>query len=259
MTARDVLLFALACVPAAIGLILIGAYCHDVIGDILSRLRSLPFLLPAFRPHAGHHVHGSSLARDYPYLPVPAAQASVSLAGYLCCVHCADGSPCEPRHSHPEPCFDCPVPYVPADVQVQAHADVMHELSVPYLPQLQHGDNPYPPYVIPWEPATRPDVAFPSMLPSRGLTGPMPALTDAQIAIEAAQEKRAQLTLSLFRAAAEQHGEVTPDDMQAALTALRAVPVPDPYEAPAASAPGYGQVPVAEVLESERLADVMQQ
>jgi hypothetical protein len=160
-----------------------------------------------------------------------------------CCVHCQDGSPCEPRDSHQEPCFDCPVPYVPADA--------MHELAKPFLPPSPQGENPYPPYAGPWGAAERPAVIVQSMLPARDLTGPMAALTDAQLAVEAVQKKRAQLAGFMLRDLGRQHddGQPTREDMEYALNALRAVPVPDPYaDAPDAITPVYGQVPVAEVL-----------
>jgi hypothetical protein len=194
----------------------------------------------------GHHV----LPRPE-YEPGPLAlffrrlrwqrKPAVPVALHPCCEHCEDGSLCEPRDSHREPCFDCPVPYVPADAQVQAPADAMHAQYAAWVygvkPVRSEGPQPW-------------------------ATGAQDALTDeVEAAIEAAQEKRAQLASSVLRQLAAAHDDQQPtgDDMLAALVALRAVPVPDPYEAPAASAPAYGQVPVAEVLESERLADVMQQ
>jgi hypothetical protein len=216
------IVFTAACMIIAAVLLLVGAYCHQGIEAAVSWLRKVP----AFRSHEGHHVAGAVLAAGV----------------HPCCEHCEDGSPCEPRDSHREQCFDCPVPYVPADVQVQARADLNAQYAA-------------------WVYGVKP---VRSEGPQPWATGAQDALTDeVEAAIEAAQEKRAQLASSVLRQLAASHDDRQPtgEDMQATLVALRAVPVPGPYEAPAACAPelAHGQVPVAEVLESERLAEVMQQ
>jgi hypothetical protein len=185
------ILFTAGCMLVATGLLLTGAYCHQGIEGIMSRL-------PVFQRHPGHHQASpaASPAGEHPYPALPAAQDQAN-----------------------------------ADPGVQ-YAAWVHGVK----PVRSEGPQPW-------------------------ATGGLPVLTDeVEAAIEAAQEKRAQLASSVLRQLAAAHDDQQPtgDDMQAALVALRAVPVPDPYEAPAVCAPAYGQVPVAEVLESERLAEAMQ-
>jgi hypothetical protein len=117
------------------------------------------------------------------------------------------------------------VPYVPADAQVRAHADAMHELSVPFLPPSPEGENPYPPYVPASQPVQR--------VHAEGdpFTGEMPILTEAAILAWKAEQDRKRY-------------------VRAHEDAVRAVV--------------YGEKPVlavdeAQQLAAERLAGVMQQ
>ena len=89
---------------------------------------------------------------------------------YACCVHCQDGSPCEPRDSHKEPCWDCDGDAVPAaQIEAQEHADAMHELAGPPSPE---GEHPYPPHVPAWQPVEREHAE------GDPFTGSQPILTD---------------------------------------------------------------------------------
>jgi hypothetical protein len=210
------ILFTAACMIIATGLLLIGAHCHEAIRAAVSWPRALP-----------RRVH-ARLVPDY-----GRHSGAVMAAGlHPCCVHCQDGSPCEPRDSHHEPCFDCPVPYVPADAQVRAHADAMHELAKPFLPPSPQGENPYP-SPQEWQSYVN---AGRAVEPAKAdghapWTGEMAVLTpEAEAELDRQRYIRAQLE--------ECRDNATREDVQAVLDSLRQ--------------PVYGQVPVAEVLESER-------
>jgi hypothetical protein len=203
-------------------------------------------MIPLLMPHQGRHRReyepgplalffrrAIAAVRRKPAVPAVAAAgaATVALAGYLCCVHCLDGSPCEPRHGHREPCYDCDGALAPgaaasvllANRNAEAlgfgmrigltpaeHADAMRELAEPYLPA---GEHPYP-----WPPVPRP--GFPA--PAEGWR---------------ADDTRYDLPV------ARPYAPLNGNDQTREL-----------YFAPV-----FGQVPVAEVLESERLAGVTQQ
>jgi hypothetical protein len=132
--------------------------------------------------------------------------------------------------------------------EVTGHADAMHEAAGPFLPP-----------VPAWQPVER--------VHAEGdpFTGEMPVLDEAA--------ERELLRLNFIRSQLPAPEKVTREDMERALAGLRALPAgglsPDcasGCHAPLCSgrncscschskaAPAYGQAPVADVLEAERVA-----